>query len=80
MRSFRLSPPLLSACTILLFAVTANAQDWPQWRGPNRDGNAPPISSAWPKGLTEEWKVTVGVGHALARRCRGQDLRLRQTG
>jgi hypothetical protein len=64
MHSFRWSPTLLSACATLLFAVSANAQDWPQWRGPNRDGNAPAISSAWPKTLKEEWKVTVGVGHA----------------
>jgi outer membrane protein assembly factor BamB len=64
MHSFRLSPALLSACALILFVVSANAQDWPQWRGPNRDGNAPAISSSWPKTLKEEWKVTVGVGHA----------------
>ena len=64
MRSFRLSPTLLCLCTVVLFATTVNAQDWPQWRGPNRDGNTPAIASAWPKSLKEEWKVTVGVGHA----------------
>src|SRR6266849_3442676 len=42
------------------------AQDWPQWRGPNRDAkvtgfNAP---KAWPKKLTQKWKVTVGEGVA----------------
>jgi len=63
MRVFRLSSAISTACAILLFAAAANAQDWPQWRGPNRDGNAPAISS-WPKTLKEEWKVTVGVGHA----------------
>lgn len=64
MHSFRLSPTLLSAFTIVLLTTPAFAQDWPQWRGPNRDGNAPAISSAWPKTLKEEWTVTVGVGHA----------------
>ncbi len=64
-RSIRLSStPLLSVCTILLFAATANAQNWSQWRGPNRDGNASAISAAWPKALSEEWKVTVGLGHS----------------
>lgn len=54
---------------LLCFAFlcgTAAAQDWPQWRGPNRDGNVSDASvpSTWPKALKEEWKVTVGVGHA----------------
>ena len=48
------------------FSMTAAAQDWSQWRGPNRDGNGSDASvpSAWPRTLKEEWKVTVGVGHA----------------
>ena len=40
--------------------------DWPQWRGPNRDGSVlsftPP--SAWPEKLTQKWKVDVGLGYA----------------
>jgi outer membrane protein assembly factor BamB len=40
--------------------------EWPQWRGPNRDGlvggvNAP---AAWPKELKQNWRVTVGIGHS----------------
>jgi outer membrane protein assembly factor BamB len=61
---FRSSFPMLAACTIILFAMPVWAQDWPQWRGPNRDGSAPALSSKWPKSLNEQWKVTVGVGHA----------------
>ncbi|HEX7316244.1 MAG TPA: PQQ-binding-like beta-propeller repeat protein [Pyrinomonadaceae bacterium] len=40
--------------------------EWPQWRGPNRDGLAAGVAapSAWPKELKAGWKVTVGVGHA----------------
>lgn len=42
------------------------AQDWPQWRGPNRDnkvvGFTPP--QTWPKELTKKWSVTVGIGEA----------------
>lgn len=42
------------------------ADDWPQWRGPNRDArvtafNTPP---KWPERLTQKWKVTVGDGVA----------------
>jgi outer membrane protein assembly factor BamB len=40
--------------------------DWPQWRGPNRDGLiaafTPP--KVWPDRLTPAWKVTVGLGYA----------------
>lgn len=40
--------------------------EWPQWRGPNRDGLAAGVAppGAWPKELKPLWRVTVGVGHA----------------
>jgi len=40
--------------------------EWPQWRGPNRDGLAAGVAapSVWPKELKPGWKVTVGIGHA----------------
>jgi len=41
------------------------AQDWPQWRGPNRDGVAPfNEPKAWPEKLAVKWKVSVGDGYA----------------
>jgi outer membrane protein assembly factor BamB len=38
--------------------------DWPQWRGPNRDGVVHGVKAPekWPQALTEEWKVPVGEG------------------
>jgi outer membrane protein assembly factor BamB len=38
--------------------------DWPQWRGPNRDGVAQGVKvpEKWPRVLKEEWKVEVGEG------------------
>jgi len=54
----------VSALALLASATTVWAQDWPQWRGPNRDGNAPALTAVWPKALQEEWKVTVGIGHS----------------
>jgi RNA polymerase sigma factor (sigma-70 family) len=40
--------------------------DWPQWRGPNRDGVVHGVTAPakWPKTLTEEWQVEVGKGVA----------------
>src|SRR4030095_16462974 len=42
------------------------AQDWPQWRGPNRDAKASEFKApkTWPKELSQKWKVTVGEGVA----------------
>jgi len=50
----------------VLTSLTSAAGDWPQWRGPNRDANVKDafVPGTWPKALKEEWKVTVGVGHA----------------
>lgn len=49
-----------------LIATPTLAQDWPQWRGPNRDAHAtgfePP--SVWPNELQQQWKLTVGEGVA----------------
>jgi outer membrane protein assembly factor BamB len=47
-------------------AAVLCAQDWPQWRGPNRDGavsafREPP---AWPEALKQQWKIEVGNGYA----------------
>ena len=51
---------------LLAAAVVTWAQDWPQWRGPNRDGvvgvySAPAV---WPEKLKLKWKVNVGEGHS----------------
>jgi len=42
------------------------AQDWPQWRGPNRDGVAISFSApkVWPEKLKTIWKVPIGIGHS----------------
>jgi outer membrane protein assembly factor BamB len=46
-------------------ATIATGQDWPQWRGPKRDGVAAfSAPASWPDQLTEQWKVEVGQGYA----------------
>lgn len=57
---------MVSSCVLLLNTSQVRAQDWPQWRGPNRDGKAAGFTApkTWPKELTQKWKVTVGEGVA----------------
>jgi len=55
---------LIPCCAILLGASLVFAQDWPQWRGPNRDGKVAGLAApaTWPGQLTQKWKVSVGLG------------------
>jgi outer membrane protein assembly factor BamB len=47
-------------------AQSPRSADWPQWRGPNRDGVVASFTepSSWPDRLTRKWKVDVGIGYA----------------
>jgi outer membrane protein assembly factor BamB len=49
-----------------LLAASAQAGDWPQWRGPNRDGSIPAFTApaVWPDALTPLWQIEVGLGYA----------------
>ncbi|HEV3118670.1 MAG TPA: sigma-70 family RNA polymerase sigma factor, partial [Gemmataceae bacterium] len=46
--------------------IAAARGDWPQWRGPNRDGVAHGVTvpEKWPRTLIQEWEVPVGKGVA----------------
>jgi outer membrane protein assembly factor BamB len=57
---------LVSGSGLLCGGLCASAQDWPQWRGANRDGKAAGFAApaTWPKELTQKWKVNVGDGVA----------------
>ncbi len=54
---------MITACLLLFAAAWAFAQDWPQWRGPNRDGKISGFTApaTWPKELAQKWKITVGL-------------------
>jgi outer membrane protein assembly factor BamB len=56
-----------SACGLIgLAASCATAQDWPQWRGSDRNARVAgfQVPESWPQELTQQWKVTVGEGVA----------------
>ncbi len=55
---------MVTVCAVLVFAGTVIGQDWPQWRGPNRDGKAAGFAAPqkWPAELTSKWKTNVGAG------------------
>jgi outer membrane protein assembly factor BamB len=54
------------ALVFTLLTVQISAQDWPQWRGPTRDGRVSSFRepASWPEGLKQQWRVEVGLGYA----------------
>ncbi len=60
--------PRAAVSTLMTAALIAPlaAQDWPQWRGPNRDGAVTSFTepAAWPETLERRWQVDVGLGYA----------------
>lgn len=66
MKRTNLSRSVTVVCVILVGTGCVFGQDWPQWRGPNRDGKVSEFAAPekWPKQLTQTWKTTVGFGDA----------------
>jgi outer membrane protein assembly factor BamB len=54
----------LAASAVLVSTLCLHAQDWPQWRGVNRDGKTGPfaVPAAWPDALKQKWNINVGKG------------------
>jgi outer membrane protein assembly factor BamB len=60
-------PPASSSVLAIgiILLSPAVAQDWTQWRGPNRDGAIKIVEpKAWPEKLSTKWKITIGDGYA----------------
>jgi outer membrane protein assembly factor BamB len=58
---------IFSLCiAVSVFTPVAMAQDWPQWRGPARDGSVPAaaVPAAWPAAFAAAWTVEVGEGYS----------------
>ena len=62
------APTIAVFVTAALCAPLAQSQptNWPQWRGPNRDGAATARgpSTSWPDAITRRWRVEVGLGYS----------------
>jgi outer membrane protein assembly factor BamB len=66
MRERNVMSSTLVGCALLLISSAVSAQDWPQWRGPNRDNKVVGFvaPATWPATLTQKWKTEVGAGEA----------------
>lgn len=51
---------------LLTSAITINAQEWTQWRGPTRDGSVSGknVPAKWPESLQRAWRVEIGEGYS----------------
>jgi len=69
------------AALCLLLVQFIGAEDWPQWRGPSRDGVAPVIQlKTWPEKLTTKWKIQAGEGYASPLLANGRILQFARQG
>src|SRR5438105_4650276 len=49
---------------VALWIANGAAADWPQWRGPNRNGiSSEPVNFGWPpEGPAVLWRASIGTG------------------
>jgi outer membrane protein assembly factor BamB len=63
--SRRIAVALLLCHSAFSLQPSAFGADWPQWRGPARDGKTPEAVAPWGKdGLKTLWKAPFGEGHS----------------
>jgi outer membrane protein assembly factor BamB len=57
---------VLSGLAFITLSTTAGAQDWPQWRGANRDAKVSGFDApkSWPEQFHQQWKTGVGQADA----------------
>ena len=74
---------VLRLVVVVALAGAVPAADWPQWRGPTRDGRAAvtePALSSLPKELNPVWRIAVGGGHSSPVVAAGRLLYLDEDG
>jgi outer membrane protein assembly factor BamB len=78
----RVSRTFFSALALLLVPFALLATDWPQWRGPNRDGMSSESNwvANWPaEGPKKLWERKVGVGYSSMSVSKGRIYTLGNT-
>lgn len=56
---------LLAGLALSPAQTTSPSSDWPQWRGPRRDGSiGADLPAEWPAALTKRWEAVAGAGHS----------------
>lgn len=57
---------VISSVLLITGTMICTAQDWPQWRGINRNGQVTGFKTpqVWPQQLIQVWKVSIGLGDA----------------
>ena len=60
------TPGCSLALILFTSAITANAQEWTQWRGPTRDGSVSGknVPGKWPESFQRVWRVEFGEGYS----------------
>lgn len=66
MKKSRFLPFVLIIGITMLFSLNLYSQDWPGWRGPNRDAKVVGFKApaSWPAQLTKVWQTSVGLSDA----------------
>ncbi|NCB07762.1 MAG: hypothetical protein EOM73_06330 [Bacteroidia bacterium] len=61
-----MTPKIALLSLLLLVWQAAQSQNWPGWRGENRDGKVTGFQTpdVWPEQLTRVWQTDVGLGDA----------------
>jgi len=74
--------PVAAVLLVLASAGLGRAADWPQYRGPGRDGVAPEVRlpDAWPKKLQERWRIRLGEGFSSPAVAGGRAFVISQEG
>ena len=60
---------IIALLPLLTWIISANAQDWPQFLGPERNSTSPQenLLRSWPdEGPEVLWRVDVGIGYGGA--------------